>query len=87
MNHSSESDFGDERNVRMPHSSNEHSGGVVVLAENEEEAIEMVKKHSEEIDIREYKEDDYYIDSEIDTSPIIIELDKKGVILYADGDC
>jgi len=80
------SDFTEATNCVMPNSSNAHSGGCVVLAETEEEAIELLKKYTEKTDLRERK--DNYEDGEpIDTKPVLVPLEQKGVVLYCNGDC
>ena len=84
-NETEQSDFGEKINCVMPNSSNAHSGGVVVLAETEEEAIKLLKEYTRNVDIRECKTD--YYNEEIDTNPFIIPLDKKGVVLFCDGNC
>ena len=71
----------------MPDSSNAHSGGCVVLAETEEEAIELLKKYTGEADLRERKTDDYDDGEPINTKPVLVPLEQKGVVLYCDGDC
>lgn len=82
----SESDFTDVINCVMPDSSNAHSGGCVVLAETEEEAIELLKKYTGKADLRE-KTDNYESAEPIDTKPVLVPLEQKGVVLYCDGDC
>lgn len=84
MNGLSDSDFADATNCIMPNSSNAHSGGVAVLAESEEEAVNLIMKHTRNVDIREKKIEEY---EAIDTRPIVIPLDQKGVVIYCDGDC
>lgn len=85
-NESQQSDFTDSINCVMPKSSNAHSGGCVVLAETEEEAIEILKSYTQGVDLRQEKTNVDY-DEEINTKPILVPLDKKGVVLYCDGDC
>jgi len=85
LNDRSDSDFTDKYNCVMPNSSNAHDGGIVVLAESEEEAINLTKQYTRNCDIRKLKED--YFDEKIDTKPVIIPLDKKGIVLFCNGNC
>ena len=85
LNNGSESDFTDRYNCIMPNSSNAHDGGIVVLAKSEEEAIKLINDYTRNVDIREDKEE--CDGGTIDTKPVIIPIDKKGVVLYCDGDC
>jgi hypothetical protein len=99
-NSESTSDFTDRANVNMPESSNAHSGGIVVLAESEEDAVELVKPYTRRgmshvdgkyvknppIDIRTCNWD-MFSDDPLDTSPVEIPIDKRGVVIYASGDC
>ena len=85
LNNSSESDFTDKPNIIMPNGSNAHSGGVVVLAESIDEAAELTQKHLG-YDPRKCGIDSE-MDVEVNTSPIVIDLDKKGVVFHGNGDC
>lgn len=83
-NGSSDSDFSDTTNITMPESSDAHSGGIVVLAETKEEAIKLTEKYIGKEPIRYY---DVFEDKEGNSEPIEIPLDKKGVVIFARGDC
>ncbi len=65
-------------------SSNAHSGGCVVLAENEEEAFQLLKEYNDDFDMR--NETDRW-DENNNPRPIEIPLDKKIMVLFCDGDC
>ena len=78
--------YGSDVNIAMPNSSNAHSGGIVVIAETLEKAIELAKKYTEgksPVDCNE----DFCNDEKLDTKPIVLNIDKEGVVLYCDGDC
>jgi hypothetical protein len=65
----------------MPGSSDCRSGGIVVLAENIEQAASLAKKYLDGKDPRLCNDgDDFNTDPGID-------LDKPGVVIYCDGDC
>jgi len=57
-----------------------------VLAETEEEAIELLKQYTGGADLRG-KTDDYDHEEPIGTKPVLVPLEQKGVVLYCDGDC
>jgi len=69
----------------MPDSSDCHSGGVVVLAESRDHAIELVKKYTKDVDPT-LNNKNYYGDK-FSTEPVVLELNKPGVIIYCNGDC
>lgn len=75
---------GSVNNFYSHDSSNAHSGGCVVLAENDEEAFQLLKKYNDNFDMR--NEEDRW--SEYNgPKPIEIPLDKKMVVLFCSGDC
>lgn len=81
LNQNSKSDLTYEytENFFAHDSSNAHSGGAVVLAENENEAFELLKKANQGVDMRDEKIEE--------SKPIEIPFDKKGVVIFCDGDC
>jgi hypothetical protein len=82
----SESDFADTTNIKMPESSDQHSGGIVVLANDMEEAIKIAKTYPKKPDYLD-EEDEWKPWDEDPKDPIVIDLDKPGVIIYCSGDC
>jgi len=78
-NGNSESDFALNEDM-VCGGSNAHSGGAIVVAKNIKEAEKMI--------LKQIKEDDSY-DSENGVVGVLkeIKLNKKGVVLFADGDC
>ena len=86
LNGSSESDFTDKMNIAMP-GSNAHSGGIVVLAEDEEEARKLATEHIGLDPLECHGLDEFDMVEVEDTKPIVINLDKKGVVIFDDGAC
>jgi hypothetical protein len=60
--------------------SNAHSGGVVVLAENLKEAEKLVREAIN-------KDDGYSLEESTVGTLKEIKLDKKGLVIFSDGDC
>lgn len=77
-------------NIKMPDSSNAHSGGIVILANDIDEAVKLAKKYTGGVDPRDccdIGEDEL---PNLNAAPAIIELNdfiKPRVILYCDGNC
>jgi hypothetical protein len=79
-NVNADSDFLNTENIRMPCGSSDcHSGGIVVLANDINEAVELIKKYTNGFDISK--------DIENIAAPVIIDLEKSGVVIYCSGDC
>lgn len=86
LNSSAESDFTGQANIIMPNGSNAHSGGVVVLAESIEEAAELAKKYLGS-DPRDCCDEGNAEGEAANAAPVVIDLDKKGVVIHASGAC
>lgn len=70
-NRSSSSDFTLDENTDIGN----HSGGLVVIAENKEDALAIARKI------------EYFEETEFSNEPVEIDLSKKGIVIYADGAC
>jgi hypothetical protein len=97
-NGNSYSDFCTDRNISMEEnlkgyeddypSSNSHSGGIVILAENKEEAIKLlIESYSKSQKWDKDFNKEYFEKRFREVTPVEIGLDKKGIILFAKGDC
>ena len=70
-------------NIDPPGSSCAHSAGVFVIAEDANEACELLREFLTD-DGRYYAK--YYDDKDIG-EPVVVDITQKGVVFYADGDC